>query len=86
MNLIAGGVVGWLSVILMLASAVIGEVIEAVLGSLVAGKYGATKWGMLGALAGGTTCRPVPFMKVPRSRDESCVATGRTELASQQET
>ena len=44
---------GWWALGIMLGAVVAGEVLEAVLGSLVARKYGASKWGMLGAFAGG---------------------------------
>jgi uncharacterized protein YqgC (DUF456 family) len=43
--------VPWLIVFLVLA--ILGEVIESVLGSVVAQKFGARKWGMLGAFVGG---------------------------------
>ncbi len=37
----------------MLVLAVAGEVIESTLGSVMARRYGASKWGMIGAFAGG---------------------------------
>lgn len=45
--------VGWWALGIMLAAVITGEVLETVLGSLVAKKYGASKWGMLGAFLGG---------------------------------
>lgn len=45
--------VGWLALGVATAAVVVGEVVEAVLGSLVAKKFGAGRWGMLGAFAGG---------------------------------
>jgi uncharacterized protein YqgC (DUF456 family) len=46
-------VVGWQWLLVMTALMVIGEIIEAVLGSAVAIKKGASKWGALGAFIGG---------------------------------
>jgi uncharacterized protein YqgC (DUF456 family) len=45
--------VGWIALVVMTVAVIAGEVVEALLGSLVARKFGATKWGMLGAFAGG---------------------------------
>ena len=45
--------VGWWALGIMLGAVVAGEILEALLGSLVARKYGASKWGMLGAFVGG---------------------------------
>jgi len=45
--------VGWVALIVMAVAVVVGEIIEALLGSLVAQRYGASKWGMIGAFLGG---------------------------------
>ena len=45
--------VGWPWLLLMVAMAGIGEVIEALLGSVVIARRGATRWGVLGAFVGG---------------------------------
>ncbi len=41
------------AVVIMAGLVVLGELIESVLGSLMARRYGASKWGMLGAFVGG---------------------------------
>jgi len=46
-------IVSLVGLLLMLAFVLLGEVLEAVLSSLMAQRYGASKWGMLGAYAGG---------------------------------
>ena len=45
--------IGWPALIVMAVAVALGEIIEALLGSLVAQKYGARKWGMIGAFVGG---------------------------------
>jgi uncharacterized protein YqgC (DUF456 family) len=45
--------VGWWTVGIFLGAAVLGEVLEGALGPAVATRYGATRWGMIGAVAGG---------------------------------
>jgi len=45
--------VGWPALIIMAVAVALGEIIEVLLGSLVAQKYGASRWGMLGAFVGG---------------------------------
>ena len=45
--------VGWVALVIATAFAVIGEIVEAILGSLVARRFGASRWGMLGAFVGG---------------------------------
>jgi hypothetical protein len=45
--------VGWEALAVMAGLVVAGEIAEALLGALVARKFGATKWGMSGALLGG---------------------------------
>jgi uncharacterized protein YqgC (DUF456 family) len=45
--------VGWIALIVMAVAVVAGEIIEALLGSLVARRFGASKWGMIGAFVGG---------------------------------
>jgi uncharacterized protein YqgC (DUF456 family) len=45
--------VGWVALGVATAAVLLGEVVEAVLGSLVARKFGAGRWGMLGAFVGG---------------------------------
>lgn len=45
--------VPWWALLVMGALVAVGEVVEALLGSLVAKKYGASRWGMLGAFVGG---------------------------------
>lgn len=46
-------VIGVPLLLVFLGLAILGEVIEAVLGSVVAQKFGARKWGMVGAFVGG---------------------------------
>lgn len=41
------------AIVIMAGLVVLGELIESVLGSLMARRYGASKWGMLGAFVGG---------------------------------
>ena len=41
------------ALVIMAAAVVLGEIIEALLSSLMARRYGASKWGMLGAFVGG---------------------------------
>ena len=41
------------ALLVMLAGAIVGEIVEALLGSLMARRYGASKWGMIGAYVGG---------------------------------
>ncbi|MCK4412248.1 MAG: DUF456 domain-containing protein [Candidatus Eisenbacteria sp.] len=41
------------ALLLLLAFAIVGEIIESSLGSLMARRYGASKWGMIGAYVGG---------------------------------
>ncbi|MBN1824812.1 MAG: DUF456 domain-containing protein [Candidatus Eisenbacteria bacterium] len=43
----------WVALLVLAALTAAGEVLEALLGSLVARRYGATGWGMGGAFAGG---------------------------------
>lgn len=52
---LAGGfsVIGWQWWIVMAGMLALGEVVEALLGSVVAVRKGASKWGAFGALAGG---------------------------------
>ncbi|MCA9728137.1 MAG: DUF456 domain-containing protein [Candidatus Eisenbacteria bacterium] len=57
--------IGWLALILMAVAVVAGEVVEALLGSLVARKYGASKWGMLGAFGGGLVGAALGTMILP---------------------
>lgn len=45
--------VGWIALLAMGAAVTVGEILEALLGSLMARRFGASKWGMLGAFAGG---------------------------------
>ena len=45
--------IGWLALVLMLAAAVLGEVVEALLGSAMARRFGASWWGVGGAFVGG---------------------------------
>ncbi len=45
--------IGWIALVILLLAVVLGEVIEALLGSLVAQKFGASRWGVIGAFAGG---------------------------------
>jgi len=45
--------VPWWMLLVIGAAVAVGEIVETLLGSLVAKKYGASKWGMLGAFAGG---------------------------------
>ena len=45
--------VPWWALLVMGALVAVGEIVEATLGSLVAKKYGASRWGMLGAFVGG---------------------------------
>jgi hypothetical protein len=46
-------VVGWRMLLLMTAIAVVGEIVEALLGVVYVARKGATKWGVFGAFAGG---------------------------------
>ncbi|MBN2070743.1 MAG: DUF456 domain-containing protein [Candidatus Krumholzibacteriota bacterium] len=53
-SLVAGiSSIGWVSLIVMAALLVVGEIIEATLGVVVVAGKGATKWGVLGAFLGG---------------------------------
>jgi uncharacterized protein YqgC (DUF456 family) len=45
--------VGWLLLIVMAAIAILGEVVESLLGLVYVAHKGATKWGVLGAFLGG---------------------------------
>lgn len=45
--------VPWWALLVLGALVALGEIVEAILGSLVAKKYGASRWGMLGAFVGG---------------------------------
>ncbi len=45
--------VGWVTILVMTALAVLGEVAESTLGLVVVARKGATKWGVLGAFLGG---------------------------------
>jgi len=45
--------IGWIAIVVIAAAVVLGEVIEALLGSLVAQKFGASRWGVAGAFIGG---------------------------------
>lgn len=45
--------IGWIALLAMLGFIVLAEVVEALLGSALAKKYGASWWGVLGAFAGG---------------------------------
>lgn len=45
--------VGWVALLSMAGAVAIGEILEALLGSLMARRFGASKWGMLGAFVGG---------------------------------
>ncbi len=51
----AGGfqTIGWLALIVMAALIILAEVLEAMLGSALARRYGASWWGVLGAFVGG---------------------------------
>ncbi len=42
-----------LALIVMAVAVIIGEIIESLLGSVMARRYGASKWGMIGAFVGG---------------------------------
>ncbi|MBD3335716.1 MAG: DUF456 family protein [Candidatus Eisenbacteria bacterium] len=44
--------IGWVALVVMTGSTILGEVVESLLGSLMARRYGATKWGMSGAFFG----------------------------------
>jgi uncharacterized protein YqgC (DUF456 family) len=57
--------VGWVMLVVMAAIAVVGEVIESLLGLVYVAHRGATKWGVLGALAGGIIGAVVGSMAVP---------------------
>ncbi len=46
-------VIGLWALVVMAIAVVIGELIESLLGSVMARRYGASKWGMLGAFVGG---------------------------------
>lgn len=45
--------IGWTALTVIAIAVILGEVIEALLGSLVAQKFGASRWGMAGAFIGG---------------------------------
>ena len=45
--------IGWLALVVIAALIVAAEVVEAMLGSVFARRYGASWWGVLGAFAGG---------------------------------
>ncbi|MFH1278198.1 MAG: DUF456 domain-containing protein [Candidatus Eisenbacteria bacterium] len=45
--------VGWIGLAVMAALVAVGEILEALLGSVMARRYGASKYGMIGAFAGG---------------------------------
>lgn len=45
--------IGWIPLIVMAAAVIAGEVIEAFLGSVVAQRFGASRWGMIGSFVGG---------------------------------
>ncbi len=45
--------VGWRMLLLMAAIAVVGEIVEALLGVVYVARKGATRWGVFGAFAGG---------------------------------
>lgn len=45
--------VGWIALAVAAIFVLLGELVEAVLGSLVAQRFGASRWGMLGAFVGG---------------------------------
>lgn len=45
--------VGWIALAVMAIAVAAGEILEALLGSLMARRFGASKWGMLGAFVGG---------------------------------
>jgi uncharacterized protein YqgC (DUF456 family) len=45
--------VGWKMLVVMAATGVVGEVVESLLGIVYVAHKGATKWGVLGAFAGG---------------------------------
>ena len=45
--------VGWIALVVAAVFVVLGELVETILGSLVAQRFGASRWGMLGAFAGG---------------------------------
>lgn len=45
--------ISWWMLLIIGAAVALGEIVETILGSLVAKKYGASRWGMLGAFAGG---------------------------------
>ena len=47
------GPVGIPALLVMAAFVAVGEILEALLGSVVARRYGATRWGMIGAFVGG---------------------------------
>lgn len=44
---------GWLSLVIMAAMVILAEVVEALLGSAMAKRFGASWWGVLGAFLGG---------------------------------
>jgi len=45
--------IGWVALLLIAAGVAVGEILESLLGSMMARRYGASKWGMLGAYLGG---------------------------------
>jgi uncharacterized protein YqgC (DUF456 family) len=45
--------VPWWALLVMGGLVAVGEILEAILGSVVAKRYGASRWGMLGAFVGG---------------------------------
>ena len=57
--------VGWIALAVMGAAVTVGEILEALLGSLMARRFGASKWGMLGAFAGGLAGAVVGTAIVP---------------------
>lgn len=57
--------IGWVALIIMAVGVAMGEIIEALLGSLVAQKYGASRWGMIGAFVGGVIGAILGTMVLP---------------------
>jgi uncharacterized protein YqgC (DUF456 family) len=47
------GTVGWVLLLVMAGIAVLGEIVESLLGLVYVARKGATKWGVLGAFVGG---------------------------------
>lgn len=58
-------VVGWPTLLVMLAVLVAGEIVESLLGVVYVARKGATKWGVFGAFAGGLAGAVLGTMIVP---------------------